>query len=36
MVDATTSYVYFFAYHNRTTLGLIGNSLWKVLWIQGQ
>ena len=26
----------FFAYHNGTTLGLIGNSLWEVLWNKGQ
>jgi len=26
----------FFAYHNRTTLGLIGNCLWEVLWDQVQ
>jgi len=26
----------FFLYHIRTTLGLIGNSLWDMLWNQGQ
>ena len=33
---ARTIYVYFFANHNRTTLGLIGNSLCEVLWNQVQ
>ena len=33
---ARTSYVYFFEDHNRTTLGLIGNSLCEVLWNQVQ
>jgi len=27
---------FLFAYHNRTPLGLTGNSLWEVLWNQGQ
>ena len=31
---ARTSYVYFFAYCNWTTIGLIGNSLCEVLWNQ--
>jgi len=33
---ARTSYVYIFVDHNQTTLGLIGNSLWEVLWNQVQ